>query len=184
MIPAQMAPKEQKKTFDNGVLCGLRSDTPTFKKPRPTATSEDAQEPDHSTFVVTPSPRPQSLTLPFQNRERASHLITDEELEAIMRRDELDPLPRLLSAIPRHLSGLGIRRSASTAKASRSAIPAQRPRPVSVTFGGPVQPFTRRTRADSPHPAFSRDPTLTALPRPPTKNNMASKSAIVSHYFN
>lgn len=169
-----MAPKGQKKAFDNDVLCGLRSDTPKVppKSPRPSLTTENVQAFDQPVAPITPSPRPQSLTLPFQNRDRASHLISDEEFDKIMKQGELDnPLPRLPSGIPSHLSGLGIRRTASTTKGSRTSLFAQRPRPASANFGNTGY---AATQDGFPRPGFSRDPTLTALPRPPTKNDMAS----------
>lgn len=171
-----MPPKGQKKTYDNGVFCGLRSDTPMVppKSPRPSLTTENAQVTDQPVAPVTPSPRPQSLTLPFQNRDRASHLISDEEFDKIMRQGDLDnPMPRPKSGIPSHLSGLGIRRSASAARGSKNSLFAQRPRPASANFGNTILRTAQHVQDGFPRPGFSRDPTLTALPRPSTKNDMA-----------
>lgn len=171
-----MAPKGQKKPFDNGVLCGLRSDIPRVppKSPRPSLTTENVQVFDQPVTPIRPSPRPQSLTLPFQNRDRASHLISDEEFDKIMRQGEPDnAVSRLPSGIPSHLSGFGIRRAASSARAPRNSFFAQRPRPVSTNFSNSIHATAHYAQDGFPRPAFSREPTLTALPRPPTKNDMA-----------
>lgn len=171
-----MAPKGQKKPFDNGLLCGLGPDIPRVppKITRPSLTAENVQIFDQPVAPVTPSPRPQSLTLPFQNRDRASHLISDEEFDKIMRQGELEnTVPRLPSAIPSHLSGFGVRRAASTARASRNSFFAQRQRPASANFSSSIHATAQYAQDGLSRSAFSRDPTLTALPRPPTKNDMA-----------
>lgn len=177
----EMTPKDSKKTADHGVLCGLRSDTPadSSKRFRASLTKEPAKEPE---FAFTPSPRPESLTLPFQNRERASHLITDEDMDRIMRQGELDdPMPRLPSTVSGNLTGLGLRRTLSTAQDLGVSLFTHRPRPASAHFGGTdLEGSASNTRYERSR--YSRDPTLTALPRPPTKNDMAGRSIVTRQY--
>jgi len=164
-----------------GALCGLRgnedsnSDESTASRPSPE--QQPAIPSGSPAEKAVLRPRPESLTLPFENRERESHLVSDEEFDRIIRQEELrNPLPPLCSDTNHLVSGAGLRRSISTARNTRMSIMSQRPRPMSTDLSQ-MLPYTsgQREQIGEPFPALPRDPTLTALPRAPTKNDLMSK---------
>ncbi|KAK5938275.1 hypothetical protein PMZ80_009245 [Knufia obscura] len=174
-----MRSEDQKRIAAHyGALCGLRaepdsdSDESTEAKPSPN------QEPAASTMSppteAVPRPRPESLTLPFENRERESHLVSEDELDRIIRQGEMNhSSPPLPSGIDRSAPAGSLRRSMSTARNTRMSMMSQRTRPASADFSRMVA-----NRAGQPdqsqgtQSALPRDPTLTALPRAPTKNDL------------
>ncbi|KAK5096499.1 hypothetical protein LTR70_001673 [Exophiala xenobiotica] len=174
-----MRPEDQKKVAAHyGALCGLRSDADSDSDDSTASRPSPKQEP--ATSAMSPPdksilrPRPESLTLPFENRERESHLVSDEEFDRIIRQEELDnPLPPLPAGVDRGASGAGLRRSISTARNTRMSTMSQRLRPMSADFSRMV-PNTagQREQNTEPFPPLPRDPTLTALPRAPTRNDM------------
>lgn len=204
-----MSAKTKKPSNNNaGPFCGLLSDTPNVslrKHPRPSIASDgqtlsiqsSSQTNVPSTVTVdrafTPTPRPTSLTLPFQNRQRESHLVTDEEFERIMRRNG-----GAMASVPSHRSGL--RMSMNLGRSSSGGAfrfggegtrlrSVERQRPASMSLANalsmslekPGQRFNIDTGKSLPVGSMpSRDPTLTALPRPPTKCDLAGKSCLVS----
>jgi len=174
-----MRPENQKKVAAHyGVLCGLRSDADS--DPDDSTSSEPSPKQEPATPPMPPSekstiwPRPESLTLPFENRERESRLVTEEEFDRIIKQDELDnPLPPLPAGLNRGASGLGLRRSISTARNTRMSIMSQRARPMSADVSRMVPtPGGQRSQGTEPFPPLARDPTLTALPRAPTRNDL------------
>lgn len=114
-------------------------------------------------------PRPQSLTLPFDNRQRESHLVTEEEFDRIIRQEEMaNPLPPMSRGTNSVRPQVQMRRSISTA---RRTVMTGRPRPMSADFSTLLTMQSHNTGPE--RASMSRDPTLTALPRPPTKNDLA-----------
>lgn len=174
-----MRPEDQKKVAAHyGVLCGLRSDADSDSDD--SAASEPSPKQEPATPPMPPAekstirPRPESLTLPFENRERESHLVTEEEFDRIIRQEELDnPLPPLPAGPNRGASGLGLRRSISTARNTRMSTMSQRARPMSADVSRmALHPVVQRSEGTEPFPTLPRDPTLTALPRAPTRNDL------------
>ncbi|KAK5069619.1 hypothetical protein LTR64_008300 [Lithohypha guttulata] len=171
-----MRPDEQRKIANYGILCGLRSDAASDSS-RSSSARPSSQERKLMALNSHPTNgavqrRPQSLTLPFDNRERESHLVSEEEFDRIIKQGELDnPLPSLPTAIESSAPRIGLRRSISTA---RNTMMSTKPRPMSADFSRLMasQGFQDRPGRNS-FAAPSRDPTLTALPRPPTKNDLA-----------
>lgn len=171
-----MRTNDHKKNNHYGVLCGLRanalgdsdSDASRSSTPEPPPKDEIHVRPP-----ITPvnQRRPQSLTLPFENRNRESHLVSEEEFDRIVRQAELDDgVPSLSTTRPRNVSTGGLRRSISTARNTAFL----RQRPVSLDVGSLV-PLSAQGRDKGRPDSLSRDSTLTALPRPPTINQMAGK---------
>lgn len=132
----------------------------------------------HGDKVATPSADGRvgtfdQLRLPFDARDRESHLVSEAEFEEIVRQAELGnivpPLPVTISR-----RRLGLSRSMS---AARNSI-LSRSRPASADWSTIVpdafdydhnQPGNRA----SSYSTVSRETSsLTALPRPPTKNAM------------
>lgn len=160
--------------------------------------------PRDESSMTDPTPRrrnPPTLHLPFEHRLRESHLMSDEEFEAIARQAREDGL---LNFPP--LSNL--RRSISTTRKSRWSTFTPRTRPAS--FAAPdkyaddnIEPaerlrmaleswqseLARQNQAGSSAPSKStatgrmqrEPPSFTALPRPPTKNDFAGLSSLHLH---
>ena len=150
--------KHQKKS-QNGVLCGFPGQSSIN-----TATKQDENStPPERT--ISPKKRPQSLTLAFENRERESHLLTDEQIDQILRQEALNqPLPPLPNEKRRSISGLSRR---SPSKVQR--------RPVSEDLSRLVPSLSQKFQDQRATP--TRDSTMTALPRPPTMNEMFGMSS-------
>lgn len=190
-----MGPQNKKSSNkDGGFTCGLLSDdtNPLRKQQKPSLDDEqqasfyqvDSQVNSPFDIPITRTPRPSSLTLPFQNRQRESRLVTDAEIREIARRNGL----LNISSLPSHRSGLGLGInlgqpssgvSDNFASNNGRANEFERQRPASMYISRPNQRFDIDT--GKPLPATSapiRDPTLTALPNPPTMCDLAGKSCI------
>lgn len=169
------------KMPNSGVFCGLHVDTKS--------TSSRCATPDQSTSlgpaIQANQRRPHSLTLPFENRERRSHLVSEEEFDKIIRRAKLDqPLPPLppgvCNDVPQHRK----RSSISVATNPRISSLSQRPRPMSADFSTVISTIANRHEAALQIPrALPKDLTLTALPRPPTKNDLISMYQYLCYRF-
>lgn len=168
-----MSTKERRKGSD--VLCGLRSSTPSSSaaNQRPQSTTRELDNEPES-YVKEPTPVPAPLTLPFHNPDRGSRLIPDEQFDNIMRQvQEDDHVPQLPPYLPQAWSTQGIRRTLSQARNTSIPRLSERPRPASADFKLIAQATGNHIRSDVSRSTIPRDPTLTALPRPPTKNDMA-----------
>jgi len=174
-----MRSEDQKKIAAHyGVLCGLRSE-PDSDSDNSIASRPSPKQEAPSNGPVT-RPRPESLTLPFENRERESHLVSQDELDRIIRQEELEnPLPPLASGLNHRSQGAGLRRSISTARNTRVSMLSQRPRPMSADFSrmmaNTADQCGQHGQNQVAPAALPRDPTLTAMPRAPTKNDLLGK---------
>ena len=164
---------EPKRSGYDGILCGLRSDIrPAFNQsPAPPPPPKDGNLVNNA-IDLSVQKRPQSLTLPFENRERESHLVSEEEFERIVREAEAGSL---VPPLPHHLthdtSFSGLRRSISSVRNNHFSMMTARRRPMSVEIGN----MSGHSAAEQLPVSISRHSTLTALPRPPTKNGLASE---------
>lgn len=173
-----MPSDQHKKNNQYGVLCGLRasalgdSDSDSNRSSTPEPSPKD-EVPSHPSNISPNQRRPQSLTLPFENRDRESHLVSDEEFDRIVRQAEFEaPLPRLPTTHARNLSAVGLRRSISTAR----NMTFMRRRPVSMDVGAMVALSAAQNGGRAQPVSMSRESTLTAMPRPPTMNEFAGTS--------
>lgn len=170
-----------------GALCGLRSEADSDSDESSASKPSPKQEPASSAMPppITPSAqrRPQSLTLPFENRERESHLVSEEEFDRIIRQEELRNLvPPLPTGVDCSTSARGLRTSISTAGNTRMSTMSQRPRPMSADFGRVIASAVgHHDQSQIPPSTLPRDPTLTALPRAPTKNDLMGKQEYSYH---
>lgn len=174
---------EPRKTANHGVLCGLGTktspDSDSSRSPSPDQENQlppmlsSRKRPMDNTDRSQAQPRPQSLTLPFENRQRESHLVTEEEFDRIIRQEEKNnPLPLTGPGMRPNIPQQSMRRSIST----RRTVATGRQRPVSADFSRLLAHQDVETQSGRPSlNLLSRDPTLTALPRPPTKNDLAGK---------
>lgn len=157
---SRMAP--ERKLSLSAAACGLAADTPDVD-----LHGEQTAIPKVATF--------DQLRLPFDARDRESRLVSEAEFEEIVRQAELEnvvpPLPQTMSR-----RRLGLSRSISAARSSIFS----RSRPVSADWST-IVPETTDYDYDRPGNRASSYSTvsvarelssLTALPRPPTKNTM------------
>lgn len=167
-----MRSTDDKKQNHYGVLCGLRASALGDSESDSSRASTPEPPPKDEVHTQPNQPRPQSLTLPFENRDRESHLVSDEEFDRIVRQAEFEnPMPPPAGGRARNLSSSGLRRSISTAR--NTAFLRQRPASADVsTMLGFSTPTKKGLGQVS---SISRDSTLTALPKPPTMNELASK---------
>jgi len=184
-----MAPTDLKKRPDYSVLCGLGNDSSSSSSITPTPSVKDEPDP---TAVMNEQQgqhkrqeRPQSLTLPFDNRERESHLVSEEEFDRIAReaQDE-NILPALPAHFQKEVSETALRRSISTARNPKKSFFGGRRQHMSADFGysssmiptglGAIDD-TERTPRPFRTSGLPRDPSsLTALPRAQTRYDLAS----------
>lgn len=129
-----MGPDDRKLRKDYGMLCGIQ------RKQSSSSSSNDT-EPDRDDSAMIPertdqTNRPQSLTLPFENRERESHLVSEEEFDRIARDAQSEnPLPTIPLRFGPELSEGALRRSISTAPRSRYSFLPSQSRPLSEDIG-------------------------------------------------
>lgn len=176
-----MSSVDQKNNLNHGLLCGLRIDTDADLNKSQTSEPSTRPEPtpvmrsNPSTGRRVSQRRPHSLTLPFENRERESHLVSEEEFDRIVRQAELEnPLPLLPTKIAHGTSGPNMRNSISTTRNARMSVTSSRPRPLSSNYDSTRAKISPQSSiAPNLSKPLPRDPTLTALPRPPTKNALA-----------
>ena len=172
-----MRTNDQKRTVNYGAFCGLRPEDDSDSSRASTPDPEQTQQVVASTIAQQDDRhfqrRPVSLTLPFENRERESHLVSDEELDRIIRQGELEiAMPALPTAMRRESAGVDLRRSISTRRNTTFFRTSAKARPMSADWGSMMVTGPKATQGAMP--VMPKDPTLTALPRPPTKNELAS----------
>ena len=184
LFPIMRAEDQKRIAAHYGALCGLRSEAESDSDDSTTSGHSQLQElttssmpPNH---CAVRRPRPESLTLPFENRERESHLVSEEEFDRIIRQEELkNPLPPLPTGIEYGTSGTGLRRSISTARNTGISMMSHRTRAMSAEFNGIATSTSEQHNQDLSRAApLPRDPTLTALPRASTSNDLLGKHTV------